>query len=310
MSEGPRRLRDDPDFAWETGCDLADEAFAVGGYDLPALKGRLLAEVVPPSAGAPLRSASGMSTWGPLVGAGVALLGLGVLGGLWWATPEPPATTVAPVVVAPAAPAPAAPMARPMPVPVVAPAPPVVPSVPVAPAARPAAPPAAPVATHEAPGPAPAVPVVEAEPEAEAEAAATTVEATPEAAGVDEVASGGLAAELALFDAATGAAAAGRDQEAADGFAAYAEQYPSGSLRDEADLGRLRALVALGDHAAVEGLVAELVDRPGLVAVRDGLVRTRAENLVWLRRCDEALTLVASLPGRDGADVRRACRRR
>ena len=23
---GPRRLMDDPDFKWETGCDLADEA--------------------------------------------------------------------------------------------------------------------------------------------------------------------------------------------------------------------------------------------------------------------------------------------
>lgn len=303
MSEGPRRLRDDPDFAWETGCDLADEAFAVGGYDLPAMKGRLLAEVSPPSVGAPLKAASPLGGWVPVLGAAVALLAVGGVVGAWLAgapselppavpvvveapTPSPVVAVQAPVV------APEAAVPVPAPVEAVAPSPKAVPV-----AAEPVAAPAVPTVDVAAGG-------LDEAPEAPQ--ARPTVEPTVDGG----TSSGGLAEELALFETASAAALAGDDRAAAEGFEAYRERYPQGSLLDEADLGLLRARVALGDHEGVERLAASLVERPGLEPLRDGLQRTRAENLVWLQRCEEALELVASLPTREGADVRRACRRR
>lgn len=309
MSGAPRRLRDDPDFSWETGCDLADEAFAVGGYDLPAMKGAVLAEVQAPSAGAPLKAASrGAMSWG---GAGLVVGGVLLVGGLLWAWSSGPSVEAAAVQVAPMVASPPAPASVPA----------------VAPAAGPTAPAAAPeVVGPVGPAPverveAPAAPAMEAErSELPAEAEASPAATTPPEPGHDEPAPApdaaaeapplsGLAAELAAFDAAAGALSDGRPGEAALGFEAYLATYPSGRLLDEAELGLLRARVELGDHEGVEVVAARLQERPSMALRRSEILRTRAENLVWLKRCDDAVALVASLPARERADVRRACRR-
>jgi len=312
MSGAPRRLRDDPDFTWETGCDLADEAFAVGGYDLPAMKGAVLAEVQAPSAGAPLKVASrGMMSW---VGAGVVVGGVLLVGGLLWAWSTGPSVQTAAVDVAPMVASPPAPAVLPGVPPVTAPAaaPEVVPAggaVPVGGAAA---------ERVEAPV-APATQRERREIPAEAEGSpASTAPSTepgqvepdsaPDAAAEAPPVSG-LAAELAAFDAAAGALSDGRPGEAALGFEAYLATYPSGRLLDEAELGLLRARVDLGDHEGVEVVAARLQERPSMALRRGEILRTRAENLVWLERCDDAVALVASLPARERADVRRACRR-
>jgi hypothetical protein len=43
MTHGPRRLKDDPDFRWETGCDLRDEESQTGQYDFAGIRERLVA---------------------------------------------------------------------------------------------------------------------------------------------------------------------------------------------------------------------------------------------------------------------------
>ena len=70
MTRGPRRLKDDPDFQWETGCNLADEESRVGQYDLAGIRDRLVAAaaVVPaPIVSDPPPSQAGPSTWPRMV---------------------------------------------------------------------------------------------------------------------------------------------------------------------------------------------------------------------------------------------------
>ncbi|MEQ1502970.1 MAG: hypothetical protein ABMB14_12105 [Myxococcota bacterium] len=61
MTVGPRRLNDDPDFKWETGCDLSDERGLVGDYDLAGLRSRLVAA----AAASPAPGSSPEQRWSP-----------------------------------------------------------------------------------------------------------------------------------------------------------------------------------------------------------------------------------------------------
>ena len=90
MSRGPRRLLDDPDFKWETGCDLADEGSVVGDYDLTAAKDAVMERVAAAAAanasalvgdGIPsVRTGLGST----LNGLAVVLAGVVILGGAFW----------------------------------------------------------------------------------------------------------------------------------------------------------------------------------------------------------------------------------
>ena len=317
MTGSPRRLKDDPDFRWETGCDLADEGFAVGGYDLPSMRAKVLAQVTPPSGGAPLKvpAAGWSATW---FAAAAALVGVGGLAGLW---------VVAGLSTSDAAPpAPQGPVVE-QPSPVV-PAPTLPPEAPVAPidgavapveradAAAPVEVPPTEAPSDAVPVEAPSVPLVAPPPLVDDEDAAADADAAvvePSAPAAPEV--GGappstLEAELAAYDRATAALAGGDAAAARDAFRAYLSAYPQGRLAPEASFGLLGALVSLGDHRAVETLAASLLGEDALQARHGDVLRIRAENLVWLGECDRALELAASLSSRERADVRRACRRR
>lgn len=332
MSTPPRRLRDDPDFLWETGCDLADEAFAVGGYDLPSMRAKVLAGTQPPSGGAPLRSPSGAMPW--VVGAiGVALL---LVGGAWFGAAPP--VVLAPSVgeVVPSATGVGLPEERSTPSPVVEP--PVVPAasandgVAVAqvdavpsrdmPDAMPDAMPRSHVASEPVAAlPAPVEPTATS---GEALIERSHGEAVPPPRGSDgtegseqlladpldgaDASASTLAMELEVYERAADSLTAHAAGEAAEGFRAYLEAYPNGRLRSEATIGLLRALVEVGDAAAVEEIALTLLQRADLGSQRAEILRVRAENLVALERCDEALLLARSLSGRDAANVRRACR--
>jgi hypothetical protein len=136
--QGPRRLRDDPDFKWETGCDLADEGLVARGYDHERGRMRLLAAVsalplaAAPSPAHPSASfAARFPVWlKPVAGvaAGLAM----VAGGFWLGTRSvereglPGGEAIAAPVVAPARPdalpeVPPSPAAAELPTPAAAP---------------------------------------------------------------------------------------------------------------------------------------------------------------------------------------------
>jgi TolA-binding protein len=312
MTTPLRRLKDDPDFLWETGCDLADEAFSTGGYDLPRMRANVLAATQAPSGGAPLRSPRLVWPW--VAGAVVVAVAL-LAGGLWMVVGDSVEAQVGAAAVGlptdgervDATPAldPVAPTAM----------------EPVEVAARPVASVVGAAAPTVASAVAPAsTPVGAAPPEAVAPVAfvATPLPSSGELAVVDDgeaVAAvepaGGpstLAVELAAYDRANDQLSGGAFAEAVAGFVAYLEAYPSGRLRTEAQLGLLHAYVGMADGEAVERHAAAVQDLPTLSGKRGEILRMRAENLVWLERCDDALDVAHQLSGRDAANVRRACR--
>ena len=365
MSTPPRRLKDDPDFLWETGCDLADEAFVVGGYDLPALKGRVLTGTQPPSGGAPLRPVRTASV-AAKVGGLLAVLGFGgaVLVGLWGApalmgpaqdpalrgpapsgTPTNTAATTPAVqgvgAADPASRGPAqdpasrgpAPSGTPTPPPTTAPTNTAT-TTPAAhgtgaaePASRaggdsgvtgpgpsgtpaPAAgrSPEVPPVAAGAPSPAGEAdaPVEDAGGVASSDAAALAAserEGSGEAEGEST-----LAIEVELYDAAADHLAAGRADLAVEGYRSYLERFPDGRLVVESRLGLFRAEVARGAGDRVDALAVELLSDPRLSSRRMELVRMRAENLVLMGRCDQAVEVARELPSRDASPIRRACR--
>jgi hypothetical protein len=294
MNDGPKRLRHDPDFAWETGCDLSDEAFVLGGYDLPAMRAKVLVEVLPPSLGAPLRPAAPVRPWfAVLAGGGVVAAAL-IAVGFWSASDVPPSATqpdASPAIVAPT-PWPVAPEAPSSVAPVVA-SPPAASAAPVAAPQR-----AERVEPAEVPSEVESVAVVDDPPVATAPAAQPSAPAP----------AGTLADELRAFDAARDAASDGRVADARRGYDDYLARYPHGRLRQESEVGLLFALVDLGEHAAVDVLAGRLANDPAMSSRHAEILRVRAENLVALGRCSDAITIIKDLPARDGADVRRACR--
>ncbi len=307
MSRGPRRLMDDPDFQWETGCNLRDEALLTEGYDLARLRASVLSTVPEVGDGVPLiRARRGLRWWG--LG---SLLGLSTVTAFWLGTQvsgieldaatEEASPTVAPTspVVVPTPPSAAEIDPELTPADAPEPAPQALTAEPVAPRA--------PSAVSTVPQPSPGG--VEADP-APPEAGPAEPDATDAAA---EVVSGGrsrLAAELAVFEPANDALEGGESSRAAIGFREYLAEFPEGRLRPEAELGLLSALHDLGDAARTERWAATLLDEPAHAERRDDIRELRAQALVRLGRCEEALETVDGLPGKVVAPIRRACRGR
>ncbi len=305
MSTPPRRLKDDPDFLWETGCDMADEAFAVGGYDLPSLRARVLAGTQPPSGGAPLRASRGGSVGAAVAGA-LLLLGLGGGAAAWWSAPaaEPDvAAPTAPVAVVEPAPVVVVEAAAALPVQDAGLADEVEEDAPVGSVALEArAPVAAPLA------PAPVLPVGDA---GSGDAPIEDLGGMSEEGGAvsePSAPASTLAAEVAMYDAAAEHLVGGSAEDAVVAYQAYLEMYPQGRLVVESQLGLLRSRVAVGASEEVEALSVQLLADPRLAAKHDDIARMRAENLVVLRRCDDAIVAARDLPSRDAAPIKRACR--
>jgi hypothetical protein len=300
----PTRLRDDPAFDQLTGGALHDEPLALGPYDLEGIRARVVAGE------APVRSTP---RWTTLVGVSGLTAAL-VTVALWALLPvgsalPPLRPTPAPLelrvgetrsaerVVVPAAGSPD------LPVDLVAvrPAPPAV-EEPVTPA---------PVAAEAIAAPEPAVvpeKVGPPEPVAPPPAEVPTKTAPPE--GEDRRGAGGLQAELADYNRALDAAEAGRWSEARERYQAYLDQWPVGRLRTEATLGLLGALVRSERPGKAESLAERLLIDPAFSHRRDDIRLLRAEALVELDLCDEALDLIDGLR-RDAriAAIRSTCRR-
>lgn len=303
----PMRLRDDPSFRAETGCDLADEASVVGGYDLARGRARLLAAIAaappspapapaPPPAGPTAPSGSAMSgaTAGVISTVAAAL----VTAAVWLASPEPAPERVratAPTSAElPASPPP--PRATPVtetPTTSTAPGDAVgrAPSVPAGPGIP-------------APVTAPDERVVSPPPAAPVELPATEI------VGAAPPPTSALQADYQAFLAGDARLRESDWRGARAGFEAYLRAFPQGAMEPEARFGLLVAVFELGDAASAEAQARILQDRPEFSSRRSEIRRLRAESLVLLDRCEEALSLAETLASKDAAEVRRACRAR
>jgi hypothetical protein len=298
MTQGPRRLRDDPDFKWETGCDLADESSALGEYDLAGVRQRLLARVaVPPPPSAPSGGLSGPSwtVWArPMAG---LVSAVAVVTTAYWlglragSGPER--------VVRPAEPAQVISGQPPLTEPTE-----VAPELPVG--GEPVEPPHA---ALESPG------SVRAPPNEPLEVLSLR-EDRLDSPGAPVVPAAGAPAQgvrTSLMDEADGHELA-RDALQNERFEEARRRYDAlrkvagGVLIDEAELGLLQALLALNDARGTLELLDQIENKASLSSRRAELLRLRAKSLVMLDRCGEALGVAEALPAKASAEVRRACR--
>lgn len=265
------------------GVDLDDSA-ELGGYDLPKMRAAVDARVASGAVGTvPVALA---------VVAGVAV----VAAAWWWLAPGPASLAPAPIEAAAVVAVQVAEAPHPGPVeaPSAAPPPARVPSAVSAPSAPPRDLPSAPVVAVDAP----------ADEVAPAPVAAVAADGTGEASADP----GDLAAQTAAYRAGQVALAEGRLADAAAAHRAYLERWPGGAYRDDALVSILDLAIRDGAWAHVEPLAAGLAQVPGLAARHAEFRRVRAEALVHLGRCDEALAVADSV-GRDAvAAVRRTCR--
>jgi TolA-binding protein len=320
----PPRLRHDPAFRADTGCDLADEGLAVGGYDLDRGKQRLLAAIAalpPPASGpsggdAPSAPAPATTGGGALgagsgvvaaVAGGVIVLMIGAL--VWLGGPSAPTAPVDP-----------APRAAPATAAAPAPAASAAPELPPEPAAAPPTALADAPAPRAAAGPAPRA-ILPAEP---APALTGPVEVLPTAEPIPAVvgapiptdpgpsgpAPSGLQADYQAFLVGDAKFKEGDWKAARAGYEAYLRDFPRGAMEPEARFGLLVALHQSGDAAAAEAQSRMIQDRTEFSSRRQEILRLRAESLVLLNRCEEALSLAEVLASKDAAEVRRVCRAR
>jgi TolA-binding protein len=305
----PVRLRLDPDFRAETGCDLSDEAAVTGGYDHARGKQRLLAAIAAlpppggptagPASGAGASSASGVMLAGAF---GAAVVGIALLVGAWsTAVPSAAPQVAPPTHVA----APTAPDAAPAGSPELTAGPASLPTEPVV-ASSPRAPMDQRIARVGSPPPAVVVGPVEVPPTVEAPVAAVLPSTPTEPA----IAPSGLQADYAAFLAGDAAFKDGDFAAARDGYRGYLASHPDGAMEPEAQLGLLLALHQLGDARAAELQARTIQDRSIFSSRRVEILRVRAESLVLLDRCDEALSLADQLASKDAAEARRVCRAR
>ncbi len=316
MSGDPGRLIDDPNFLWETGCDLADEASAVGSYDLQGMRSAVLSKVqqaagadgvVPGVSSEESSGATGgvVARW--LIGAGLGAL---VVGAAFWLgtqqgvpteVPPPRAVPVEAPRLAPSAVAPAVgtdddEVVEPPAVEEVAqlsverrPAPPRSPS-PAAPSKPSLAPSEGAMGASEAPTAAP--------------------EGTAEAPVGEPVGLSQIGAELRSYEPAKEALDAGEHERAIDLFREYLDFWPRGQMRQAAEIGLLQALFGAGDAQGTAELAAALADDPRHQFQSLDIRTLHAESLVLLDRCTEAGKVAEQLPSKLSNSIRRACRKR
>lgn len=322
MSRGPRRLMDDPDFQWETGCDLADEAGQVGGYELASMKEAVLAKVSAAAAagsaavvgdGVPTVHASGASSSAAVAGwikplafatAGVATVGTA----FWLGVVAGPGLMQSPVA--------------PEPTPQVEPVEPAESRIRTP--FRPMGPPAL---AAEPEGSAPEA--VDAEPVAQAEsrsaygrerALATPSTPSPalEPAEMSEGAESAVLAAppepapspVAMLNQAMRVCEAMRTDRARAGcFRDSLHQYP-GVADDMVELAWVNALRDAGDVEGTAALANRMQQDPAHRLRYAALRQLEAESLAKLGRCDHALGLARDLDRRVAEAIKKECRRR
>lgn len=327
MTRGPRRLKDDPDFKWETGCDISDEGRVVGNYDLETSRSRLLAAVallpaVTVGDGIPTVR-PGTSAWRaaarPVVG---AVTGAMVIAAAYWlgvqsGTERPAATSPVEMSV------PSSPVEN---APVIVPTTEGVATPPEIPSGSPVVVPEV-VVRHSPFTKVVPTPVVETSPEGLADA-------QPEVAIVEPpVASDGIGAlgtadagsaprvgaakvaptsqigiEMAVLEPAIEALGDDRFDAARKGYQDYLARFPNGKMVVEAQWGLLMATYGSGDTAGTEAVARTMQDLPEFSSRREDILRLRAESLVHLDRCDDALLVAEELASRSAAEIRRVCR--
>ncbi len=295
MSREPTRLLDDREFIRETGCDLRDADQVLQGYNLPAMKAALAGAAVPAPTSTPPRLLRGTS-W---VVAGVLSVG----GALWLCSlhtsPTPEVRPPVEVVAAPStSPVPAAPATEPLVAPdPPEPAKPQLPATPQRPSA-PAEPPAAePVIS------APTLPAAEPPTTEQAGDALAVADLEP------RVERGDLQADLRAYQRGEDALAMGDQRAARAAFERYLEDWPGGRLREAAELALLTCLAQLEEYQQVELLADQLARHPNLASKRPEILSLRAQALVALGRCQEALALLPELERSAATSIRRSCRR-
>jgi TolA-binding protein len=102
----------------------------------------------------------------------------------------------------------------------------------------------------------------------------------------------------------------GNPARAEQQYERYLAEYPTGRLIPEATMGLLQARFARGDAAGAETLAKKMQGDPTFSEDLQEILRFRAESLVQLDRCGEALLLAEELSARSAAPVKRACRHR
>ena len=321
MSRGPRRLLDDPDFQWETGCDLSDEQSVVDGYDLQEMKDAVVSRVaVLAAAGA----ASAVGDGVPVVKAGFsfpslkpalfAAAGVATVGTAFWlgvvSGPQLAASLRPPTLQA--APAPPVPVPSPVAVPdpgrdpvpdllgdwwmrqQQAPSEPsVVGEDTVASVARP---------RHHA---TPSEPAEDAE-----DALVVQEEAVVHEAGGNDLAED-TSSPISEYDGCMDLLDDRRNAAAARCFRDLLHAGgPDNPLRLQVEWSLLRALQASGDAEGTAALAEQLAQRADLADQRGELRLLQAEALVQVGRCDHALVVARDLDSDAAAAVRRACRKK
>jgi hypothetical protein len=308
----PLRLRSD-ESAGLVGA-LSDEAALDRGYDAGRGRARLLAAIaaLPPAAHSPPAhppAAPAASGWGGLAGApamlgGVVAVALTVLAGGWYlqtpADVPPPAAIERPAAHPVDRGAPVAAVERRAPDPLPA-APPIEPERAEARGTRPPAPLVGPVTV---------LPTVPPEPE-------------PAPIPADGVGADGVAAVEAPAPAPASSALQAEYEEylivdalyqdgdlgrARDAYLGFIARHPQGTMEPEAQFGLLLTFHRLGDAVATERQAAAIQNRAVFSSRRSEILRLRAESLVVLDRCDDALALASEMASKDATEVKRACR--
>jgi hypothetical protein len=297
----PNRWKDDAAFIRDSGIDLNHEASAVGGYRLQAMRASVVAGELP--------VASGPSAIAVAAGAGIALVGAGLL----WLAFSP--VEVASIDLA-SEQAPAVAAVQGLSVPLAAPL--------VQPLAKKAVevaslPPAAVEPVGAPPQAAPAgtddVPADEADeaqnllprtPEPQVSPTSGTADAP--SAGRDDGRETDLAQQRALYIQGRDALDSGELSAANSAFGRYLEDWPQGVLRDEVLVSILEVLVRQSAWSDAERVAASFLSMPDLQDRRTEISRVRAEALVHLNRCDEAMALAAGLERTDQVSIRKTCR--
>lgn len=285
----PRRLRDDPAFRDLTQGALDDEPLALGPHDLDRLRAQIVAGGPPPLA----------PRWPSLIGISGLTASLVSLA-LWVTLPS------SPVLPSPPTSTPELPMlgVGELRTAVRTVSPGVDPEVQ-----------AAPVPVE--PSPAPQLQIAEVPPEPVIAPVPVPVAVQPEpitappAHGlVVRTPQGDLQAELEDYNLALEASDSARWAEARERYLAYLERWPEGRLLDEARLGLLAALVRSDRPAEAEDLATDLLRDARLAHHTEAIRLLRAEALVQLDLCDEALLAIDDMRRSPRVNaVRSACRR-
>ena len=118
-----------------------------------------------------------------------------------------------------------------------------------------------------------------------------------------------LAEQMALYAVGQRALEAGDLAAAGSAFQEYLEAWPDGTLREEVLVSILEVLVRQQAWAEADALAASLMTVPTLSLRVGELTRVRAEALVHLGRCSDAMALVSGLEKADATKLRKACMR-